>query len=258
VTRHTLRESPIKLRVLVAEDNPINQVVLVRVLEKMGHAAVVAKDGREALSIANTRKFDLIFMDVQMPHMDGLEATRAIREKEMISGTHVPIFAITARAMKGDSDLCLRAGMDGYIAKPLRFSDVEWALSAVANKMPAFKDGVRKRPAWGQAEALDRVGGDPRLLRELCQIFLQESPKLLERLKGALAEGDTEAFTRAAHILKGEVSYLSADGVFHAARQLEMMGKEKNLSDAAALLARLEKELSELHSVIGDQVGMLQ
>src|SRR5208282_760219 len=123
VTRHTLRESIRKLRVLVAEDNAVNQAVILRVLQKMGHTAVLAQNGKEALALASAEKFDLVFMDVQMPEMDGMAATAAIRENEKEKGaTHLPIFAMTAHAMKGDRERCLAAGMDGYLTKPVRFS----------------------------------------------------------------------------------------------------------------------------------------
>jgi len=247
ITRHTLREAPHKLRILVAEDNEVNQTLVVRLLQKMGHEAVIAKDGTEALSLAATEPVDLILMDVQMPVMDGLAATRAIREAEKISGKHLPIFAITARAMKGDDELCLRAGMDGYISKPIRFSDVENALATVSNASPA------RRTEWSQTEALERVGGDEHLLRELCQIFLRESPKLLEKLKHAVAQEDSAAVQKAAHSLKGEVSYLSADNVSRTAQRLEQMGAEKNLAGAAALVESLEIALRDLHAVMSQQ-----
>jgi two-component system, sensor histidine kinase and response regulator len=129
VARHTLRESTGKLHILVAEDNAVNQTVILRVLTKMGHSSVLACTGTEALKLAFSQKFDLLFMDVQMPEMDGLAATEAIRQREKNTGAHLPIFAMTAHAMKGDRERCLQAGMDGYISKPIRFSDIEKALS---------------------------------------------------------------------------------------------------------------------------------
>src|ERR1700683_101000 len=135
VTRHDLHEPPRRRQVLVAEDNPVNEAVIVRVLEKMGHKPTMAHNGREALTLATNGKFDLIFMDVQMPEMDGLAATAAIRESEKRSGTHLPIFAMTAHAMKGDREQCMAAGMDGYITKPVRFSDIQQTLNAVATEL---------------------------------------------------------------------------------------------------------------------------
>jgi CheY-like chemotaxis protein len=117
--RHVPNESVRKLRVLLAEDNPTNQKLAVRLLEKQGHAVTVANDGREAVNAVEGGEFDVVLMDVQMPNMGGLEASAAIREFERATGKYVPIVAMTAHAMKGDEDLCLNAGMDGYITKPI-------------------------------------------------------------------------------------------------------------------------------------------
>jgi signal transduction histidine kinase/CheY-like chemotaxis protein len=256
VTRHTLRESARKLRILVAEDNPVNQAVILRVLQKMGHTAGLAQTGKEALAIASADKFDLIFMDVQMPEMDGLAATAAIRQREQKSGTHIPIFAMTAHAMKGDRERCLEAGMDGYITKPVRFSDIEQTLTNLAGAAkPAAKVPQKveaKVASWNRTEALDRIGGDEELLRDLCQIFLDESPKLLEKLQQAVAAGDSDGVMRAAHSLKGESSYLGADGTSQAARQLEEMGRNQDLSRAGNALAILERDIATLHHDLKD------
>ena len=146
VTRHTLRESTRKLRVLVAEDNAVNQAVILRVLQKMGHTAVLAQNGKEALALASAETFDVVFMDVQMPEMDGMVATAAIRKNEKQNGTtHLPIFAMTAHAMKGDRERCLAAGMDGYLTKPVRFGDIEQTLSnTVRSPMTPAKPAVPK------------------------------------------------------------------------------------------------------------------
>ena len=124
ITRHLLRESRRQLRILVAEDNTVNQMLAVRLLEKRGHIVTVAQTGKLALEAHETQHFDLVLMDVQMPEMDGLEATVAIRQREMKSGKHTPIIAMTAHAMVGDRELCLKAGMDGYVSKPLDVGDL--------------------------------------------------------------------------------------------------------------------------------------
>jgi CheY-like chemotaxis protein len=254
VTRHTLRESTHKLRILVAEDNPVNQAVIIRVLQKMGHTPVLAQNGKEALALASAERFDLAFMDVQMPEMDGLAATGAIRESEKKSGTHLPIFAMTAHAMKGDRERCLEAGMDGYITKPVRFSDIEQTLAGVARTPAPPSKPAEAEASWNRAAALDRIAGDEELLRDLCHIFLEESPKLLHTLQQAVAAGDAEGVMRAAHSLKGEASYLGADGTSHAARQLEEMGRSKDLSRAIDVLAALEREVTSLHLELKDPV----
>jgi HPt (histidine-containing phosphotransfer) domain-containing protein len=139
--------------------------------------------------------------------------------------------------------------MDGYITKPVRFSDIEQTLAGLASPPVApAQPATPAKPAapttsWKRAEALDRIGGDEELLQDLCHIFLEESPKLLEKLQQAVAAGDTDGVMRAAHSLKGEAGYLGADGTSHAARQLEEMGRDKNLSGAGDTLAALEKDL---------------
>jgi two-component system sensor histidine kinase/response regulator len=121
ITQHSLREAEHSLKILLAEDNPINQKLAIRILEKQGHMVTLAKNGEEALKQLGKRPYDIILMDVQMPVMDGLTATRAIREREKATGTHVPIVAMTAHALEGDRERCLNSGMDDYISKPLHF-----------------------------------------------------------------------------------------------------------------------------------------
>jgi CheY-like chemotaxis protein len=111
--------------VLVAEDNPVNQLLATRLLEKRGHRVVVAANGRETLAALEDESYDLVFMDVQMPEIDGIEATLAIREKEKTTGNHQAVIALTAHAMKGDQERCLRAGMDGYLSKPIRPQELD-------------------------------------------------------------------------------------------------------------------------------------
>ena len=124
VTRHSVREVKRCLSVLLAEDNAINQKLATRILQKMGHTVTIAENGREALQILENARFDIILMDVQMPEMDGFEATSSIREKERITGGHIPIVAMTAHAMSGDREKCLAAGMDGYVSKPINTQEL--------------------------------------------------------------------------------------------------------------------------------------
>jgi two-component system sensor histidine kinase/response regulator len=134
VTRHSVRESRRKLRILVAEDNKINQLIASRVLAKRGHTVVMVGNGREALAVLDEpgqRRFDLILMDVQMPEMDGFEATEIIRARDRSSGTHLPIIAMTAHAMKGDEERCLAAGMDGYVSKPIQVDQLVATIDSV-------------------------------------------------------------------------------------------------------------------------------
>jgi CheY-like chemotaxis protein len=141
ITVHSMREPRGRLNILLAEDNAVNQKLAVRVLEKRGHTVVVAETGTAALETSEKQSFDLVLMDVQMPEMDGLEATVAIRKREKKSGKHVPIVAMTANAMIGDKERCLEAGMDGYVSKPLQikelFEVIEECVSAATVLLPS-------------------------------------------------------------------------------------------------------------------------
>jgi CheY-like chemotaxis protein len=131
LTRHTLREAQNRARVLLAEDNLVNQTLAVRVLEKRGYVVTVAGDGQAAITALDNGSFDLVLMDIQMPGMDGFEATAAIRAKEKVTGQHIPIIAMTAHALKGDQERCLAGGMDGYVSKPIRTSELFSAIEGL-------------------------------------------------------------------------------------------------------------------------------
>ena len=134
VTAHALREGRNRARVLLVEDNAVNQTLAIRLLEKRGYVVSVAGDGREALAALEKDNFDVVLMDIQMPEMDGFEATAAIRQKEKFSGRHIPIIAMTANALKGDQERCLEAGMDAYIAKPIRTKELFAAIEAILDR----------------------------------------------------------------------------------------------------------------------------
>ncbi|MBZ5568586.1 MAG: PAS domain S-box protein [Acidobacteriia bacterium] len=244
VTRHTLREDQPGLRILVAEDNPVNQTLILRVLQKQGHAPELARTGREAVSLAETGRFDLVFMDVQMPEMDGFAATAAIREREKVSGVHLPVYAMTAHAMKGDEERCLAAGMDGYISKPVNFSKVQQVL-----------EGVRAQPphptrAWDKSQALSRIGGDEQLLRETAAIFLQEYPKAASDMRRALAERDAGMLGRIAHRLQGGVGCLGAGQTLSALVKLEDNLRQPDLVRMSRAVADVERELACLRQAL--------
>jgi two-component system, sensor histidine kinase and response regulator len=239
-----------RLRILLAEDNLVNQKLALRLLERRGHTVTVAGNGREALAALKQQPFDVCLMDVQMPDLDGLEAAAAIRLEEKKTGTHLPIIAMTAYAMKGDRERCLATGMDGYISKPIRASELFETVEGAAPPVAA----VRKtpiRPALGSDvfdldRALAAVGDDPELLRELAGIFLQECPGILQEIRTAVARGDAANLKCAAHNLKGSVDNFAAGAAFAAALRLEMMGRDGKLVEASGALADLERELDRL------------
>jgi CheY-like chemotaxis protein len=143
VTVHSMRENRRPLHILLAEDNVVNQTLALRLLEKGGHSVVVAVNGREAVEIWKRERFDLILMDVQMPEMGGFEATAAIRHAELGGGIRIPIVAMTARAMAGDRESCLEAGMDAYVAKPISGAELVTTIeSVVSGRPPVEEDGV--------------------------------------------------------------------------------------------------------------------
>ena len=233
------RQGGRKLRVLVAEDNPVNQKVAVGLLERAGHRVVVAENGRQALAAFGAERFDLVLMDVQMPELDGLEATAAIRESERGSGRRVPIVAVTAHAMKGDAERCLAAGMDAYLAKPLQPGEL---VATITRLTPGT--------TLDAARLLERVGGDRRALVEVARIFLADAPKRLVEIRGAIARGDAGALRAAAHALKGAASNFSATGVTESAFELQQIGDAGELGEAPAALERLEAEMRTLRRAL--------
>jgi two-component system, sensor histidine kinase and response regulator len=239
-----------RLHLLVAEDNQVNQLVATRILEKLGHQVTVVSNGREALAAAQTGKFDLIAMDVQMPELDGLDATSAIRNWEKTAGTHIPIIAMTAHAMKGDRERCLAAGMDGYTSKPIRIGELEHVIAQVMSTPNSAKMSVSEASqadgVIDHAALLAGVDGNRRVLRELVRLFLADCPRHLAEIKEAIRRGDAGALGRAAHTLKGSVGNFAAKNAFAAARRLEIMGRDVDLDDAGKACATLEFELALL------------
>jgi two-component system sensor histidine kinase/response regulator len=255
VTRHTLREARPKLRILVVEDNAVNQRLAVRLLEKQGHEVDVAANGREALAkLAAGPPFDLALMDVQMPEMDGLEATAAIRREEERTGRHLPILAMTAHALKGDRERCLAAGMDGYVSKPLHPEELYAGLRGVLQPPREPSAGLPTEPARGapvdHAALLARVEGDSGLLREMAELFLKTYPKLLDEIRRAIERQDALALERAAHTLKGSVSNFVAREAFLAATELENMATRRDLALAPRACGELAGTLERLRPAL--------
>jgi CheY-like chemotaxis protein/HPt (histidine-containing phosphotransfer) domain-containing protein len=247
------------LRVLVAEDNAVNQQVAVGMLERAGHQATVAANGREVLALLEKGAFDLVLMDVQMPELDGLETTAAIRERERATGGHLPIVALTAHAMKGDAERCLEAGMDAYLAKPLQPRELAAAIEGVLGTAAsglAAPAGPEPEPPTAGADVLDldrlleRVGGDRRALADLVRIFRADWPRQVERIRAAIRASDAAALRAAAHALKGAVSNFAAPPATNAALRLQKLGEAGRLEGAGAALEHLEREAESLLSTL--------
>jgi len=251
-TRKTTRQ----LRILVAEDNAVNQKVVVRMLEKMGHLPTLAQNGKEAVSMSETGAFDLVFMDVQMPEMDGLTATRKIRERELQTELHLPIIAMTAHAIKGDRERCLEFGMDDYISKPLTGQGIEEKIAEFfpAEPLTAAAAAPSRSTNWDGSRVLERLDGDESLLRELIAIFLEEGPKQMANLQRAVETGSTEDIERTAHSLKGELDYLGLAKAAQIARDLEHAGHARRLEGTAGLLSSLQAEMASISKAMRETV----
>jgi PAS domain S-box-containing protein len=236
-----------RLRILVAEDHLINQKLAVHILERWGHVVVVANNGKEALAALDKQPFDLVLMDLQMPEMDGFQATTLIREREKTTGAHISIIAMTAHAMKGDRERCLQAGMDGYVPKPL---DPRELFEAVEGKridgQRPHKQPAASSPVLDRDDLLNRVDGDRQLLNEIIQLFLDSYPARLSEIREAIARGDCQTLERAAHAIKGALTNLSAQAAVEAALTLEMMGREQDIHGAENACATLETEVERL------------
>jgi PAS domain S-box-containing protein len=250
-----------RLRVLLAEDNVVNQKLAVRLLERAGHTAAVVGSGRQAIEALAREPFDLVLMDVQMPEMGGFEATAVIRRGEEATGRHMPIIAMTAHAMKGDRERCLQAGMDDYVAKPVRAQDLFDALARVAREVdgdgPCSPSTAHRPPSTtvDEADLLDRVGGDRVLLREIARLFLDGAPRNLAELRGAIDRGDAATLHRQAHTLKGMAGQFGAAEAFEAALRLEIMGREGRLNEAGEACAELERAVGRLRQALARLIG---
>jgi CheY-like chemotaxis protein/HPt (histidine-containing phosphotransfer) domain-containing protein len=258
VTRHSLGERRRPLRILLAEDNDVNRRLLSTILEKQGHAITVATNGREAVSALGTAMFDLVLMDVQMPEMDGFEATARIRAAEKDTGHHVPIVALTAHALKGDREACLAAGMDDYLSKPVRaveLLEVIDRLSGNAKEAPLVSTPpVLPGLPFDPTEVLRRMEGDRDLLRELVELFAAQAPRSIAEIHRCLEARDAGGLERAAHLIRGSALNFGMSPAAEAAFMLERLGRSGVLNGAATSLSELERGLERL---LDDLRGML-
>jgi two-component system sensor histidine kinase/response regulator len=258
------------LEVLVAEDTPPNQKVVKAILEHRGHHVRIAQNGREALDKAAAEHFDVILMDVQMPTMDGLQATTAIRQLPDEPRSRVPIVALTAHAMKRDRERCLSAGMNGYISKPIDAETLIRVVEDLGNRSrpdshavppnprgtwimttaPASQTAAGDEPPVNLARALDRMGGDRSLLVEMARFYLEDTPGLLDTLRTSLQEQKAEEATRAAHSLKGLSANFDAHAAVQAALAVETASRSGDLARASALFADLQGHLNEVSEIL--------
>ena len=251
ITRHALRESRRSLYILLAEDNPVNRKLAISLLQKWGHTAKTAANGKEVLAALAEEKFDLVLMDINMPEMDGLETTAVIREKERTSGSHLPIIAMTAHALEGDRERFLEAGMDDYISKPVQAQSLFEALEKSAAQPERIEPDLTVIPSelvLDMDSMLSHVGGDTELLREIAGVFLEVGPGFMQELRQAIEAGDAGRIENTAHTLKGSISNFTAGKAFQAAYDLEKKGRAGEINATWEGYAVLEREIGRLRA----------
>ncbi len=222
-------------RILLAEDDIIDQTLAVALIERQGHRVTVAKDGRAAIHQLERRDFDLVLMDVQMPELDGLETTRLIREGEAGTLRHIPIIAMTAHALKGDRERCLEAGMDDYLSKPIDPAELE-------DKVRHF---LEERIDLDPVRAVELAGGNTGLFREIAMMFLDDARDRLDVIKQAVADSDSDALENEAHSLKGVAGSLALHRVQKVSASLEQAAATGVWDDTSEMVAELERCLED-------------
>jgi CheY-like chemotaxis protein len=245
------------LRILLAEDNLVNQRVALQLLKNAGHVAIAVVNGREAIEALAREEFDLVLMDVQMPEMDGLEATRAIRVQEQNTGRHLPIVAMTAHAMKGDRERCLEAGMDDYLSKPVQKAELFRVLEAQGSTRPATGPEaavVSNDAVFDMSVALDRVDGEREVLEEIVRLYLTDAPSRLEEIEQGLAQGDAKRLVCAAHSLKGATGCLGGSRAADAAQRVEQLAANADLDHAVEAVDQLRLEIGRLNVELSKRV----
>jgi len=253
------------LHILLAEDNVINRALATGLLQRRGHTLVHAANGREAAEAAAREPFDLIFMDVQMPEVDGFEATRRIREREAANGHRTPIIAMTAHAMAGDRERCLAGGMDDYISKPLEKEKLLAVMHrAVAGRAPAGANGstssspsaksapvpAKALPVFTREKLLDELDGDEALLQRMIALFHKDTPRLLEHVRTAVASRGAEELSRSAHALLSSLGAFGAKEAHALAQQLGAHTHTDNYEHVQRTFAALEFATAQVHATL--------
>lgn len=253
------RRDSASIRVLLAEDNPANQKLVLYLLQKQGYTLEVANDGKEALALlekAGPNGFDLVLMDIQMPLMNGFEVTRIIRQNEKEFGAHLPIIALTAHAMKGDLERCLQAGMDAYISKPIDREELFAIVQRLTRGRPGHSsprfEGATRPDVLDTAECLARVGGNSKLIRELAELFLQACPRLLEELNQAVVDRDRGRLQSIAHTVKSSAGNLSGKATLRAAQDLEREASCGDFETIYKACSTLAREIECLRPILAD------
>jgi len=244
------------MRLLVAEDNPVNQRLLSIALTRAGHSVDFANNGEEAVTAAAGARYDAILMDVEMPLLDGLQATALIRRAEAPAAPRTPIVAMTAHSGSDFRHACFEVGMDAFLSKPVRLREMLRTIEVLVLGAQSDDPDGSGEPVPNENSpmkeldynaALDRVGGDASLLGELAGLFLEEYPQLLDGVRQGLASGDTHSAYSAAHQLKGLLAQFGGEAARLKALAVESAAKAGDLSAALAAFPDLESIMTRLH-----------
>jgi len=234
-----------KLNILLAEDDLISQKLTVLLVQRKGWTIRAVASGKEVLQLMEQENFDLILMDVQMPVMDGLEATRIIRKREEKAGGHIPIIALTAHAMKGDRERCLEAGMDGYVSKPIQEEELYDTILQIWAKYSQPYDFVEKPPA-NLSRLIKILGGSSEELVGLIQEFLEYYPPQMQKMEEDIQGKNASDLEKSAHKFKGSLSNFDAKEACDLAQQIEKMAKNNDLEEAHSVFVRLSGEMEKI------------
>jgi two-component system, sensor histidine kinase and response regulator len=264
ITRHSLVEDrKRRIRVLVVEDNVVNRMVALKTLERLGYHADAVENGAEALSTLCKVSYDLVLMDCQMPVMDGYEATRRIRSRQAgVLNPSVPVIAVTAHAMTGDRELCISAGMDDYVSKPVK-PDVldemlrKWLDIGAGLSSPGAGGASGEEPhgIFNREELLDRIGGDEGFLGELLAIYIEDTGKNIRRLMNRTEEDTPDSLMRLAHSIKGSSANAAAPAMRTVAGELEKAFRNGENDRIPDLVETLAREFHRLRSVLSRSSG---
>jgi CheY-like chemotaxis protein len=239
------------LSVLVAEDNAVNQRVALHLLGRMGYRADIASNGREAIEALHRRAYDVVLMDVQMPEMDGLEATRRIRREFSQDGPR--IIAMTANAMRDDRDKCLAAGMDDYVSKPVHPAHLQSVMVRHATERKIERKPTLDEEVLRELRELQEAGGGSDLIAELVTLFLEDLPDRIEGIRDSIAARDPDTLRRESHRLKGSSQQMGAARLSALCAELEGMGRAGRTDDATPFFLWVEREAGRVRQALREQ-----
>lgn len=271
ITRHVAEEARKRnSRILLAEDNPVNQMVALDMLKKLGYTADVVTTGKEAIEALRQKPYDLVLMDCQMPEMDGFETVTRIRAGQPgASGPDVPVVAVTAHAMKGDRDRCIASGMNDYISKPLQRSELAQVLDRwlskktapplrAAHAFPGGESrpgaGIDSRLIFDRDALLDRLSGDEAFLKDIIECFIAQVPPQIQALLSAATAGDAREAEHLAHTISGAAANVNSQVVSEAASAIESAAKARRMKDVDGLVLELQQAVNALTRMMADQL----